>query len=189
MPTPAGKLYVGGSLRFYNGVPVSSNLIRLNQDGTLDSTFMANVGPYISGVSLVQAIVPAGDGTSDLYACLWVGPLIRLHDTGALDTSHQANHPDVRGHTIAVTQDGSRDVLFTDTSDLFRFNRNGALVTAPTFISPTFNGGVYTIVPAEDGTGDFYIGGSFTTYNGAPVNRFALVHADGTLASVVSGGP
>jgi hypothetical protein len=45
---------------------------------------------------------------------------------------------------------------------------------------------VYTIVPIQDGTRDFYIGGLFTTYNGGAVNHFARVRADGALASVVN---
>lgn len=177
MPTPTGKLYVGGSLRFYNGTPVSS-LIRLNQDGALDSTFMANVG-YLSGIPMVQGIVPAGDGTSDLYAGLSVGPLIRLHDNGAADTSHRVNL-NVRGGPIAVTQDGSRDVLLAAAvpQTLYRFNRNGSVISAPTFVSPTLvaperTPAVSIIVPVQDGTGDFYIGGTLTMYNGAAVNHFA----------------
>jgi hypothetical protein len=189
LPTPAGKLYVGGSLYSFNGSPVPS-LIRLNQDGTLDSAFTPNIG-FLIGVTQVVELVPAGDGTSDLYAGLWVGPVTRVHETGAFDTSFQADL-NVRGSTIAVAQDGSGDVLLAAESpvsssvSLFRFSRSGALVSAPSFITPTLNGVVLTIVPLQDRTGDFYIGGSFTSYNGVAVNHFARVHADGTLASTVN---
>jgi len=46
---------------------------------------------------------------------------------------------------------------------------------------------VLTIVPLPDGTRDLYIGGAFTTYNGVAVNHLARVHADGSLASTLSG--
>jgi beta-propeller uncharacterized protein DUF5122 len=39
------------------------------------------------------------------------------------------------------------------------------------------------MVPIPDGTTDFYIGGGFSAYNGAPANNFARIHADGSLAS------
>jgi hypothetical protein len=39
------------------------------------------------------------------------------------------------------------------------------------------------MVPVPDGTNDFYIGGAFSAYNGAPANNFARIHADGSLAS------
>jgi hypothetical protein len=192
MPTSNGKLYVGGTLTFYNGVSVSS-LLRLNSDGTLDSTFRTDVMGSLCGLSLFLALAPAGDGAADFYASLWVGPLIRVRETGASDTSFNADLASLnpRSHAIAVTQDGSGDVLIAPESSalpLVRFNRYGALVTAPTFVTPTMGGGgVSTIVPVSDDTGDVYIGGSLTTYNGAAVNHFARIHADGTLASVVSG--
>jgi hypothetical protein len=187
LPISNGKLYVGGSLQSYNGVRVPS-LLRLNQDGTLDSTFNSDLVGFLSGIPLVGDLAPAGDGTSDFYAALWVGPLMRVHETGATDTSFRADL-NVRGTTLAVTQDGSGDVLLAASSlePLFRFHRSGALVSAPTFVTPASDGGVATIVPLQDGTGDFYIGGSFTTYNGVAVNHFARIHADGSLASVVSG--
>jgi hypothetical protein len=188
LPTSSGKLFVGGGMYSFNSGPVSS-LIRLNPDGSLDSTFMADVGgPPTSGVPNVWDIERAADGTSDLYAGTWVGPLIRVHDTGAFDTSFKTDL-NARGTKIAVAQDGSGDVLLVSASPetLFRFNRSGALVSAPSFITPTVDAVVLTIVPVQDGTGDFYIGGYFTSYNGAAVNHFARIHADGTLASVVSG--
>src|SRR5262249_22342313 len=141
----------------------------------------------IPGILLVQDLEPASDGTSDFYAGLWVGPVVRLHETGEGDTSFRANF-NARGGSIAVALDGTGDVLLASAAPetLFRFNRSGALVSAPTFVSPDLaQGGVGPIVPVPDGTGDFYIGGVLTTYNGVIVNNFARVHADGSLASVV----
>jgi hypothetical protein len=195
LPTSTGMLYVGGGMYSFNGVPVSS-LIRLNPDGTLDSTFIANVGgPPSSGIPNVLNIEPAADGSSDLYAARWVGPLIRVHDTGAFDTSYKAE-VSARLGVIAVVQDGSGEVLLASSEpySLFRLTRNGELVSAPSFIAPTLETTdsplipiVSTVVPVQDGTGDFYIGGYFTSYNGVPVNHFARIHPDGSLASVVSG--
>jgi hypothetical protein len=189
LPTSNGKLYVGGSLYSYNGVPVSS-LLRLNPDGTLDSTFVVTSLVYVSGAPVVEinGLVPAGDGTQDLYVGGRInnGGSVRVHDTGATDTSYQ---PAVQllPYAIAPAQDGSRDVLLADCCHptVHRFDRNGALVTQ--FRRPALDNAIITIVPLQDGTGDFYVGGYLTTYNGVAVNHFALVHADGTLASVVSG--
>jgi len=186
MPMSSGKLYVGGSLTVLNDAPVSS-LLRLNPDGTLDSTFTSTLGT-LCDLPSVLALAPANDGTTDLYGSRWNAPLIRVHDTGAFDTSFKADVT-AMGGTIAVTQDGSGDVLVASMSPatLFRFTRTGALVSAATFASPALDSPVATIAPIQDGTGDFYIGGLFTRYNGVTVNHFARIHADGTLASVVSG--
>ncbi len=189
LPTSNGKLYVGGSLYLYNSVPVSS-LLRLNPDGTLDSTFVVTSLVYVSGAPVVEinGLVPAGDGTQDLYVGGRInnGGSVRVHDTGATDTSYQ---PAVQllPYAIAPAQDGSRDVLLADCCHptVHRFDRNGALVTQ--FRRPALDNAIITIVPLQDGTGAFYVGGYLTTYNGVAVNHFALIHADGTLASVVSG--
>jgi hypothetical protein len=188
MSLPTGKLYVGGGMYSYNGVPVTS-LLRLNADGTLDSTFKSDVHYLQSGIPKVLDIVPVGDGTGDIYAALWDESSTRLHDTGVTDTSYQ---PAVHflAYAIAPVHDGSGDVLLAqDRGNLYRFNRNGDVVPHPTYLSPNMDHEAYAIVPILDGTGDVYIGGEFTRYDGVVVNHFARIHGDGELASVISTGP
>jgi hypothetical protein len=188
MSMSTGKLYVGGGMYSYNGVSVPS-LLRLNADGTLDSTFKSDVHYLQSGIPKVLDLVPVGDGTGDIYAALWDESSIRLHDTGATDTSYQ---PAVHflAYAIAPVQDGSGDVLLAqDRGNLYRFKRNGIVVPHPTYLSPPMDHEAYSIVPIFDGTGDVYIGGEFTMYDGVVVNHFARIHGDGALASVISTGP
>jgi hypothetical protein len=185
LPTSNGKLYVGGSMSTYNGVSVPS-LLRLNADGTPDPTFMADVGT-MGNVPAVVAMVPARDGTQDVYAGLWLGS-IRVQPTGARDTAYEET-VDLLTFAITPTGDGTNDVWVGgvsrgDNRHLKRVNRTGTVVS--TFKEPDLDAEVYTIVPILDGTRDFYIGGLFTTYNGIAVNHFARVHADGSQASVVS---
>jgi hypothetical protein len=185
LPTSNGKLYVGGSLSTYNGASVPS-LLRLNADGTPDPTFMADVGT-MGNVPAVVAMVPAGDGTQDVYAGLWLGS-IRVQPTGARDTAYEET-VDLLTFAITPTGDGTNDVWVGgvsrgDNRHLKRVNRSGTVVS--TFKEPNLDAEVYTIVPIQDGTRDLYIGGLFTAYNGAAVNHFARVHTDGSLASVVN---
>jgi hypothetical protein len=184
LPTSNEKLAVGGSLLSYNGVPVSS-LVRLNVDGTLDTTFIGNVG-YTSA-PVVEVIAPVGSGTRDIYIGGRIG-LLRILDTGAFDTSFIAAVPMIT-FSIAPVQDGTGDLYASGLADnrirLLRFNRNGAVVS--TFHEPALDGEVFTIAPLPDGTRDLYIGGAFTTYNGMAVNHIARIHADGSLASMLSG--
>ncbi|MBH0189647.1 MAG: delta-60 repeat domain-containing protein, partial [Nitrospira sp.] len=44
-----------------------------------------------------------------------------------------------------------------------------------------FDGTVYTVAPATDGSGDVYVGGQFSTYNGRAVTRLVRLNADGTI--------
>jgi len=181
---PNGKVAVGGSLLSYNGVAVSS-LVRLNVDGTLDTMFVGHVG-YAS-TPVVEVMAPVGPASQDIYIGGRIG-LFRVLGTGAFDSGFTAAVPMII-FSMAPVQDGTGDLYASGLADnrsrLLRFNRNGAVVA--TFQEPNLDGEVLTIVPLRDGTGDLYIGGAFTMYNGIAVNHIARVHADGSLANILSG--
>ena len=44
-----------------------------------------------------------------------------------------------------------------------------------------FNGTVFTVAPATGGSGDVYVGGAFSSYNGTGVNRLVRFNADGSI--------
>ena len=184
LPTPNGKLFVGGSLLSYNGVAASS-LIRLNMDGTLDRAFMGNVG-YTSD-PVVEVITPVSRGAQNIYIGGRMG-LFRILDTGAFDTTFAAAVSMI-AFSMAPARDGTGDLYASGFAEnrirLLRFNRNGAVVA--TFQEPNLDAEVLTIVPVPDGTRDLYIGGAFTMYNGVAVNHIARIHADGSLAGILSG--
>ena len=46
---------------------------------------------------------------------------------------------------------------------------------------PSFNGTVFSISLSADGSKDVYVGGDFTTYNGAQAHRLVRLNADGTI--------
>ena len=46
---------------------------------------------------------------------------------------------------------------------------------------PSFNNTVLSIARATDGSGDVYVGGDFTTYNGAQAIRIVRLNANGTI--------
>jgi Domain of unknown function (DUF5122) beta-propeller len=199
VPAPGtGKVYVGGSLISYNGQQISS-LVRLNPDGTIDSSFMTGSGIiFISGnIAAVEALASARDGTQDIYAGGRISiynetpvPLgtIRIHGNGLLDSTFVPAVTMIT-YAIAPAEDGTGDLLVfgvgTTSVRFLRLDHTGAVV--PTFQEPNlafFT--IFSIVPVLDGTRDLYIGGEGTLYNGAAVNHFARIHADGTLASIVN---
>src|SRR6266446_3960752 len=51
-----------------------------------------------------------------------------------------------------------------------------------------FNGGVGAIAPAGDGSGDIYVGGGFTIYNGTASNCIIRLKADGTVDTAFNVG-
>jgi hypothetical protein len=116
---------------------------------------------------------------------------IRVHDNGVLDSSY-AQAVLIVPLGIFPAQDGTGDIFVSGFSSgnfrLLRLDRSGALVSTfrePTLqIEPDTPYWLVNVVPVLDGTRDLYIGGTFTTYNGMPVNHIARIHADGSLASI-----
>jgi len=82
----SGDLYVGGAFTSYNTLQ-ANEMIRLNQNGTMDSSFSTGSGFD----NTVFRIAPAGDGSNDVYAggqftqyqSTPIGRFVRLLSTGA----------------------------------------------------------------------------------------------------------
>lgn len=149
--------------------------------------------------TIVRGVAPAQDGTGDVwvvgdftaYTDVVSRQLIRLHADGtvAQTFARGANNLVL---DVVPARDGSRDVyiygLFTEfegqpaPGGLIRLNNDGTRDTGFTFAAvdrpfPL----LHTVVAVPDGSGDLYIGGSFTSYGGTPIRHIARLHADGSL--------
>jgi len=99
-------------------------------------------------------------------------------------------------NSIAVALDSSDDVYvggyFTtfknsSANNIARLNNDGSLDTG--FITGTgFTSTVTTIAPANDGSGDVYVGGGFASYDGTALGYIARLNLDGTLDTVFDAG-
>ena len=82
----SGDLYVGGAFTSYNNLQ-ANEMVRLNQNGTMDSSFSTGAGFD----NTVFRVAPAGDGSGDVYAggqftqyqSTAIGRFVRLLSTGA----------------------------------------------------------------------------------------------------------
>ena len=98
---PDGKILVGGSFNNYGGVSGRSYLVRLNADGTLDESFMANAvdGQKINSVLYDVKVDSNGKiligGAFNSYAgTSGRNHFIRLNSDGTVDSSFCANSSD-----------------------------------------------------------------------------------------------
>ncbi len=84
-----GKILVGGSFWIVNGLSDYENIIRLNPDGTLDTTFVP--APLVGG-SNVTSILPMPDGKImiGLERAGQTQPFLRLNADGSLDSTFMA---------------------------------------------------------------------------------------------------
>jgi len=68
----------------------------------------------------------------------------------------------------------------TAVTRLVRLKADGTV--DPAFVTGVgFNGTVRSVALAGDGTGDLYVGGTFTSYNSTPTNDLIRLHANGTV--------
>ena len=189
----SGDVYVGGDFTSYNGV-TSNRIIRLNADGSADSGF--DVGSGFN--STAQVIVPFTDGSGDIYVgggfTAYNGTtatrIIRLNPDGTLDTgftSWTGFNNTVK--TLSPETDGTGDLYvggyFTsnagvNSNRIIRLNSNGT-VDAGFALGTGFDTWVSTIIQAADGSGDLYVGGDFSNFNGSIRNKIIRLNMDGTL--------
>ena len=198
----SGDVYFGGrGFWNYNGTDIS-NIVRLNLDGTLDSTFDAGTG-FFNGTGSnndVYIIVPANDGSGDVYVGgnftryngTDVGSgLVRLNKDGSIDVAFDTGLAGFDGsvQAIAVATDGSGDVyaggFFTNykgstANYITRLNSDGSLDS--TFDTGSgFDRSVSAIAVATDGSGDVYVGGGFSDYKGMGTTGIVRLNSDGSI--------
>lgn len=194
------KILLGGAFFSYNNTPVK-NIVRLNADGSLDSSFNPGSGPdtYVLAL-LLQAdnkILIGGSFTS--YDNQGRNFLAQLNPDGSFVPSFgQLNGANHIVREVVVQPDGKILVggVFTYYAGLLRqgivrlnadgtpdttFNPGTGVPNAVQYVS-----GVYKIKVQSDGK--ILIGGNFVGYNGTQVNNIARLNSDGSLDSSFNTG-
>ena len=185
---PDGRLVVGGA--FTNTTFSVTNLVRLNTDGSLDTTFRTN--QFTSGAVLALALNSGGQiyigGSFTTVNNTNRGRLARLNSDGSLDlafTNALANNP---VNALSVQADGRLVAggAFT-TLNGATANRIGRLnpdasLDAGFNPAPAGTGANNTVnaVLAQFGDGRVVLGGAFTTVNGVAANFLARLNGDGS---------
>ncbi len=200
---PDGKIVVGGSFTMVNGL-ARTGLVRLNANGTVDTTFTTGSGAY--GVFAIVRQPADGKliigGSFTFYNGAAANRLARLNADGTLDSANFsvgatqgiADTPDpfdfIAVNALALDPVTGKVVVGgsfvahangTSVGRIARFNTNGTLDTS--FATGTgFNGTVNAL--AFDATSKVLVGGVFTDYNGtAGVNRLARLTETGAVDS------
>jgi len=182
-----GKVLIGGNFSLINGAQ-KGNIVRLNADGSNDSTFNGGTGAYygINSISVQSdgKIIIGGNFTS--YDGTTRNYIARLNSYGNLDTEFDpGTGANMSIEATAIQNDGKIIIGGTFTffngiirQHIARLNTDGSLDT-------TFNPGTGTdndissIAIQPDGK--ILIGGDFDVYNGITRNSIARLNPDGSL--------
>lgn len=187
---PDGKILVGGEFGSYDGT-YFPRLVRLNSDGSLDTSFDTGSGPDNEVYDII--VQPDGkimiSGEFDYYNDVARGGVARLNADGSLDTTFDpgTGAGGTFNYVYAMGRQSDGKIIIggsftsyngTAKNRLARINTDGSLDTTFNSSGGGPNNDVYDIaVRADD---KFFIGGQFTSYNGLSLTRFTLLNANGT---------
>jgi uncharacterized delta-60 repeat protein len=186
-----GKIIAGGMFFTFNGV--STCLVRLKGDGSVDSSFTGtgNRPIHSIGIQADQKIIIGGYFST--FNGVATNCLVRLNPDGSADNSFNIgsgilNYTFGKSnvvYTMYIKSDGKIFIGgdFTNVNGSFinfivHLNSDGSTDTS-------FNSGaganddVHAIVVQPDGK--ILVGGNFTTINSVPLNRLARLNSDGSV--------
>ncbi|VXA95453.1 conserved exported hypothetical protein [Flavobacterium sp. 9R] len=192
---PDGKILVAGSFTQFNGTAVG-RLVRLNPDGSRDSSFTASPG---ATNSIIYDMALQSDGSIFLVGSFTsfngtaANRIVKILPNGAVDTSFVTGSGASGLIEKVVLQPDGKIIIgggFTSfngvsVGKIARLNADGTLDAS--FITGVgFDDNVSAIGIQTDGK--IILGGSFTNYNGNVANRILRINTDGTVdSSFVSG--
>ena len=192
---PDDKLVIGGIFSSYQGVPCG-NIVRLNPDGSIDTSFVTGIGFPITG-GYVKTTITLPDGTMYVggiftaYNGTPANGIIKLLANGSIDTSFNYgtgfNIGGVDVSVIAAQPDGKIIVgggftTYNGSSSIriIRLNSTGTIDT--TFlVGGGFNNTVQSILVRTNGS--IIVGGTFTTYKGTSANGIIGLTSTGGIDS------
>ncbi len=182
-----GKIIVGGVFTSYNGTLVNG-IIRLNTDGSIDSTFVYGTG----FVGIVSIIVIQSDGkivvggTFTSYDGTPANGIIRLDSDGSVDGTFVYGTGFVGSSSIIAIQSDGKIIVGgsftsydgTPASGIIRLDSDGSV--DGTFVYGTgFDFGVNAITIQSDGK--IIAGGNFTSYDATSANGIIRLDSNGSI--------
>jgi len=184
-----GKILVGGSFTTYQGSS-ASRIIRLNSDGSKDTSFIMGTG--FSGGSIVLSMLVQPDGkilaggSFTTYQGVAANFIIRLNADGSKDTSFvMGTGFNTNPNSIALQSNGKILVVGNfvnyqgvSANYIIRLNADGSKDTSFVF-GTGFNSAALSTVIQPDGK--ILVAGTFITYNGTGANKIIRLNTDGTI--------
>jgi uncharacterized delta-60 repeat protein len=184
---PDNKILVGGTFTTYNGNS-HNKIVRLNEDGTLDTFFSIGQG-FDQQVTDIK-IQPDGKilcgGSFSNYQNTSFNRLNRLNIDGSIDGNFNINQGfDNQVNTVAVQSDGKilvggsfNSFDGVSSNKIIRLNDDGSIDN--TFqIGIGFDSIVEKIEIQQDGK--ILVGGRFSFYNSNSANRIIRLNSDGSI--------
>jgi len=183
------KILVGGGFNNYNGTG-ANYIIRLNSDGSVDSSFVYGDGfDDLVNIITIQSDnkILVGGGFNN-YNGTGANRIIRLNSDGSVDSSFVYDDGfDSDVQTIVIQSDGKilvggyfRNYNGTGANRIIRLNSDGSVDSSFVYGSG-FDNLVNIITTQSDNK--ILVGGYFNSYNGTGANYIIRLNSDGSIDS------
>ena len=186
-----GKILVGGTFTSYSGSAAQNRIIRLNSNGTRDTTFNQGTGFNNGTVYDLQLqsdgkIIAIGTWTLT-YSGSSAIRIARINTSGSLDTTFNTGTTGLSGTNYSAQIQSDGKIIVVGASSTYsgsaaqrirRINTNGTLDTTFNIGTVGPNGTTYRAKIQPDQK--IVVLGAFTSYSGSAVNRITRINPDGT---------
>jgi uncharacterized delta-60 repeat protein len=181
-----GRILVGGSFTTFNGQS-ARGIVRLNNDGTMDTGFNAGSGINAGAVTCI-AVRPDGrillGGTFTAFNGVATGRVVQLGADGTHDMEFSIG-PGASSDVYSISLDAQGRLLVGGAFSTYDGQSRPALARIltdgsvdPTFeVGLGFNQAVFKCIHQDDGR--ILVGGQFTTYQGVSAARIVRLRSDG----------
>ena len=189
-----GKILVGGAFTTYKGV-TANRIVRLNTDGSLDTSFNTGTGfsATVQSISIQTdgRIVVGGSFSS--FNSVTRNRIARLNTNGSL---HTAFNPGTGFNSTVYTTSIQSDGKIIAGGNFTTFGsatRNRIIrLTTTGGDDATFNAGTgfntYVLTTAIQPDGKVIVGGEFTSFNGAAANYLSRINTNGSVDNTFNSG-
>ncbi|MET3028280.1 T9SS type A sorting domain-containing protein [Flavobacterium sp. UW10123] len=172
---PDGKILIGGYFDSFKGTPVNGKIIRLNSNGTLDSSFNYSNN---DGNAAYQIEVK-----TDGKILMNVFGLVRLNSDGTLDTSFNPEPYPGYSSKFALLPNGK--IIVPHNNKIKRINSDGTI--DPSFNSLEFETSIRNSFAIQS-DGKILCAGTFNIYNVNGVKGLIRLNVDGSVDQAFNTG-
>lgn len=182
------KILLTGNFTAFNGI-VTNKIVRLYPDGQVDGSF--NTGTAFNDDVNAIAVQPDGKiivgGKFTVYNGVMANRIIRLNLDGTPDNTFISGSGLSKDAIQVIKIDASGTIVVggsfngfydnTEVNRLFFLNQDGTLKSD--FYTGSGPGSSSVLALENDAEGSWYIGGSFSVFDGLNQGRLAKINADG----------
>lgn len=193
-----GKILLGGKFTNYNGVP-ANRIIRINEDGTLDTVFLSGSGFSGDAVQVIKTDlsgnIMVGGSFTGSYNGIEVNRVCFLNSNGIINTDIDFGSGPASASVFALENDtegswyiGGSFSVFDGLNQgrLAKINPEGEYDTAYLSAGIGFDNSVYKVLPLPNK--QTMVFGNFKKFNGEPASRIVRLLENGTSDSGFNSG-